>query len=366
MFYSLPIIRLLAFAISIIALLTIIEILISSRNKLTINNSLMSISLLLFIYTNYLIYKTQDIPDNNFAFSLIVRLSIVFPSYAISIFLKTVPKTKTILLATLYFIIHIVVSSLFLTTFKCSYFKSAYWVLTNSQHSIDKYYSFFAFFVGIISTISLIYLLNSTLLFRYRALSNFSKFNLFSNKIKLWWLLILIPLSTGSVILFSLQLCPNCIMNNNLKLIIELNIFLITILIFFRPKYLDKIINENQFNILFKQADTDNSIDELTFFKLFIENRYFLSKDASLSNFSNNYQVNKTDLETFLSNTYQLSFSEIINKFRVEYFIQIAKNEKYSNYSIESMAKESGFKNRQSFYLSFKKYHGGNPSDLLK
>ena len=60
-----------------------------------------------------------------------------------------------------------------------------------------------------------------------------------------------------------------------------------------------------------------------------------------------------------------MSFEELINKTRVEYFVEIIKEPKVNNYTVEALAMEVGFSSRQRFYQPFKKYHGGNPSDLI-
>ena len=56
---------------------------------------------------------------------------------------------------------------------------------------------------------------------------------------------------------------------------------------------------------------------------------------------------------------------ELVNKSRVGHFVEIVKEPKYKNYTVEALAMEVGFSSRQRFYQPFKKYHGGNPSDLI-
>jgi YesN/AraC family two-component response regulator len=62
---------------------------------------------------------------------------------------------------------------------------------------------------------------------------------------------------------------------------------------------------------------------------------------------------------------YSMSFEELLNKSRVDYFVEIIKEPKYKNFTVEALALEVGFGSRQRFYQPFKKYHGGNPSDLI-
>ena len=62
---------------------------------------------------------------------------------------------------------------------------------------------------------------------------------------------------------------------------------------------------------------------------------------------------------------YNMSFSNLINQKRVEYFVNLAKDAKYKNYSIEALALESGFSSRTALYKPFKKYHGGTPIEFL-
>jgi YesN/AraC family two-component response regulator len=60
-----------------------------------------------------------------------------------------------------------------------------------------------------------------------------------------------------------------------------------------------------------------------------------------------------------------MSFDELLNKSRVDYFVEIIKKPQFKNYTVEALALEVGFTSRQRFYQPFKKYHGGNPSDLI-
>jgi AraC-like DNA-binding protein len=61
-----------------------------------------------------------------------------------------------------------------------------------------------------------------------------------------------------------------------------------------------------------------------------------------------------------------MTFNDLINKNRVDYFIDIIHNPKYLNFTIDALAREAGFSSRQHLYKPFKKFHGGNPSDIVE
>jgi YesN/AraC family two-component response regulator len=62
---------------------------------------------------------------------------------------------------------------------------------------------------------------------------------------------------------------------------------------------------------------------------------------------------------------YNMSFSNLVNKSRIDYFLDLVKSSKYKHYSIDALAKESGFNSRHHLYKPFRKYHGGTPSDFI-
>ena len=60
-----------------------------------------------------------------------------------------------------------------------------------------------------------------------------------------------------------------------------------------------------------------------------------------------------------------MTFNDLVNMNRINYFIDIVNTPKYKNYTIDALAKEVGFSSRQHLYKPFKKFHGGNPSDII-
>lgn len=100
---------------------------------------------------------------------------------------------------------------------------------------------------------------------------------------------------------------------------------------------------------------------------------YLLSKKDMLINGSLNiadilkeHQLNKFVLKEFLRENDYANFSAFVNALRVQAFkekINVAENQKYDLYSL---ARESGFKSKASFYRVFKELEGMTPSEYQK
>jgi methylphosphotriester-DNA--protein-cysteine methyltransferase len=135
------------------------------------------------------------------------------------------------------------------------------------------------------------------------------------------------------------------------------------LLIFYRPRFL----NHSNFAIIldgsFKNISKTFSQDD--FVKLFFIRIYYLNKTAELDDFCISNKINEEEVKDLVINFYKLSFSDLVNKSRVEYFINLIKTGDNAKLSLESLAQMSGFNSRQHLYKWFKKFHGGSPSDLL-
>jgi AraC-like DNA-binding protein len=138
---------------------------------------------------------------------------------------------------------------------------------------------------------------------------------------------------------------------------------LLTIL--YRPSFINKNGSKISFGFLFNRNDFSSDIKEVDFNFQFFTNFYYKSKTANIEEFSNIMGVSKDIMFNYIYFTYSMSFEELLNKSRVEYFVEIIKAPEFNNYTVEALALEVGFTSRQRFYQPFKKYHGGNPSDLI-
>lgn len=137
------------------------------------------------------------------------------------------------------------------------------------------------------------------------------------------------------------------------------------LLVIYRPAFLN---NHNVSTLDFKRymRSEDLLLTDQNFFVPFFQDMYYLNSGATIEHFCKQNGIQEFDqLNEQIIQRYQMSFSQLINQKRIEYFVSLAKNPKYSHYSIEALAKESGFNSRTALYKPFKKFHGGTPIDLI-
>jgi len=186
--------------------------------------------------------------------------------------------------------------------------------------------------------------------------------NIYSRKMKGWILAIFILLILALVnnSLNKVEIInPKILFSNILKASLHL---IGALLYLYRPNFTNntnfKITLSPLFN--FHQKNEINiDLFELNYFNNFL----YLDKEISIKKISNLINCSPEELNEYIKNTYKLNFFEFTNKKRVEYLVEILQNEKYNNYTIDAIAKISGFGSRSSMNRAFKKFHVGNPSD---
>lgn len=189
--------------------------------------------------------------------------------------------------------------------------------------------------------------------------------NLYFEKIKNWstsLLILTFCVLTGNLAIAFVQDQDRLFWANILSLFIG---YYLLLMILKRPNFLNtsakKIAFGHKFNL-----EEEVEIDEITFLKIFHEQKFFANKEASMEGLGNKLGVNTSALSAFIQKKYDMSFSDLVNKNRVNYFFEIVQDPAYQNFTIDALAREVGFSSRQHLNKPFKKFHGGNPSDLLE
>lgn len=141
--------------------------------------------------------------------------------------------------------------------------------------------------------------------------------------------------------------------------------YLILFIVFYRPRFINKQSVKLAISSSFIK-EKNNTISDANFYTPFFIKQYYLNEDATLEQFciQNGIEYNDS-LQDHCIKKYNMSFSNLVNKSRVDYFIELVKSPKFKHYSIDALAKEAGFNSRHHLYKPFKKFHGGTPSDFI-
>ena len=198
----------------------------------------------------------------------------------------------------------------------------------------------------------------------YKALfQSLNETTLYSQKIKKWTRLTIVIFSIG-------------ILNNFASIFSESTVYIsrgiaffthlsLCIFLIYRPDFLNRTELSLTLGKTFSKK-TDDEVSHEDFIAEFYTKAYFLNKDATLDDFSKKLNVSHQNLNSFIFETTNMNFSDLVNKSRVEYFITLIKSQEYKDYTIDALSDLTGFGTRQTLYRNFKKFHGGNPSDLLR
>ncbi len=96
------------------------------------------------------------------------------------------------------------------------------------------------------------------------------------------------------------------------------------------------------------------------------QEKIYRQEDINLTKMARKLKTNRTYLSSIVNHRYEDSFNGIINKCRIQEARSLLANPKYSNYSIEGIAKMVGYRSRSAFYNSFKQITGLTPLQYMR
>ena len=172
-------------------------------------------------------------------------------------------------------------------------------------------------------------------------------------------------IAMGANFVFSYFLNGYLFRTDNFFIIYSLFCLSIFILTIYRPNFIN---NQNFTRLKFNRFSLheDLRLTDTNFFIPFFNQQYFLNKEATIEDFCSKMKIEERDsFNEQIITKYNMSFSNLINKQRVEYFIFLAKDPKFKNHSIEALSKAAGFNSRTALYKPFKKFHGGTPIEFI-
>jgi len=98
---------------------------------------------------------------------------------------------------------------------------------------------------------------------------------------------------------------------------------------------------------------------------IFNREKVFLRPRYTLVQLSEDISVPLNKLSAYINEQFHMRFNDMINKYRIEYCLQALGKEQWREKKIASIARLSGFNNRNSFSAAFKKFIGMSPSEYF-
>jgi len=98
----------------------------------------------------------------------------------------------------------------------------------------------------------------------------------------------------------------------------------------------------------------------------FEKEHVFLNENLSIDELAKKIDSNKTYISYTINKNFKMNFSSYVNQYRVKKARILLSSPKYKNYTIETIAQESGFKSITVFNKAFKKFTGLTPSNFIK
>ncbi len=97
-----------------------------------------------------------------------------------------------------------------------------------------------------------------------------------------------------------------------------------------------------------------------------LNDKPFLDQKYSIHHLSKDISIPVYQLSPIINQYYQSNFNSWVNKYRVNHFIALCKEQDRKELTLEALANESGFSNRTTFINAFKKETGTTPAVFLK
>lgn len=113
-------------------------------------------------------------------------------------------------------------------------------------------------------------------------------------------------------------------------------------------------------------VESDISSADYKRLKLYIENeKPYLNPELSLQSLADSLDMTRHQLSSLINSNYNKSFYDLVHEFRVAETLERLKSAQSKNYTIETIAYDSGFNSKATFNRVFKKVTGKTPSAYL-
>ena len=97
-----------------------------------------------------------------------------------------------------------------------------------------------------------------------------------------------------------------------------------------------------------------------------VENKPYLNPQLTLSELADQMDKNPRDLSRVINEHFGQNFYEFVNKYRVDHFKSLLAANKHKDFTLLSLAYESGFNSKATFNAVFKKLTSSTPSQYIQ
>jgi len=94
--------------------------------------------------------------------------------------------------------------------------------------------------------------------------------------------------------------------------------------------------------------------------------KLYRNGDLRLDELAKKVDSNKHNVSMVINKHCNGNYFDFLNRYRVDFVIELMQNQKYDHYTIIEMAYEAGFNNKVSFNKAFKKFTGVTPTMYRK
>ena len=110
-------------------------------------------------------------------------------------------------------------------------------------------------------------------------------------------------------------------------------------------------------------AEEESKSLQLKLKEVLFQDKPYLFPELTLSGLAEQIGTTDRKLSILLNQNMNISFYDLINKYRVETVMEKLRSEEYLKFSMVGLAFDSGFNSKSSFYRSFKKETGLSPAE---
>lgn len=129
-----------------------------------------------------------------------------------------------------------------------------------------------------------------------------------------------------------------------------------------RKEIRDKLILTVK-SLTLKESNTD-AFSKIK--SLIVDSEMYLNPTLSLKSLSKKLNLSEGYISQQINSNSEMNFNDYINKSRIENAKQMLLDKTFDNYTIQSIALESGFNSKSSFYSAFKKFTNKTPVQYKK